>query len=476
MTTERSPLLGAIVWACLAALVLVASGTAGGGQAVARSRPPVVEIEEDLYSFTPADNGAGPMWCRGSTCLVRIGDELFASGIETVTNAKPLNNCCWMLFHRAAAGWEKVRTDSAHRTREPCPLATFPDGRLFLSANPTLSQSAVTYSGPALPEILQFSVAQPKDLPERLEPKWDGSPAFTEHSYRSFAADGLRQELILFQNIGYTHSAWTFRDHDGQWSAQGQLKWPWGAEYEKPQPIRVCYPTVALRDRVVHFCGVSDIVEPSSAWRTYKKQLTGQEWDYDFRRLFYTCSTNITGGHFEPWLEVASRNQTGGWITPGDLWVGPDGAAHVLWTERALDEQLRSKFFPEAKQSHALNYAVVRRGQVVLRRTLALAEEGGSQEIPKSGRFQATSDNRLFVLYFVSGRNATGQTVSENRLLEVRGDGSPTVPVKVPLSHPLSDFFTATPRAGSPPSHTLDLLGHRAGSPNTISYVRLRLP
>ena len=54
---------------------------------------PVVEIEEDVYTFTNANNGAGPMWCHGSTCLVRSGEHLFASGIETVAEAKPINNC-----------------------------------------------------------------------------------------------------------------------------------------------------------------------------------------------------------------------------------------------------------------------------------------------------------------------------------------------------------------------------------------------
>ena len=36
---------------------------------------PVVELEEEVYSYTSADNGAGPLWCHGSTCLVRIGDQ-----------------------------------------------------------------------------------------------------------------------------------------------------------------------------------------------------------------------------------------------------------------------------------------------------------------------------------------------------------------------------------------------------------------
>ena len=39
---------------------------------------PVVEAEEEVYTFTNANNGAGPMWCHGSTCLVRLGKEVFA--------------------------------------------------------------------------------------------------------------------------------------------------------------------------------------------------------------------------------------------------------------------------------------------------------------------------------------------------------------------------------------------------------------
>src|SRR2546427_9039641 len=161
----------------------------------------LVEFEEDVYGYESANNGAGPLWCSGSTCLARIGDEVFASGIEMLKNAKPLNNCRWMLFQRGKNGWQLQQTDPAGRTREPCPLAGFPDGRLFLSANPTLAATEV-YSGPARPEILQFSAQDTKAGPERLLPIWDGEPKFTEHSYRSFAADGPARELVIFQNIG----------------------------------------------------------------------------------------------------------------------------------------------------------------------------------------------------------------------------------------------------------------------------------
>jgi hypothetical protein len=443
--------------------------------AEAPGRPnPIVEIEEEVYTYEPANNGAGPLWCGGSTCLVRIGNDVFASGIETLKNAKPLNNCRWLLFQRGPKGWERQQADPTGRTREPSPLAAFPDGRLLLSANPTLTPPDA-YSGPARPEILQFAAANPKAPAETLLPVWDGTPQFTEHSYRSFAADGPSRELILFQNIGYTHAEWAFRDRDGKWAAKGKLAWPWGAEYDKPQPIRVCYPTVALVNRAVHLCGVSDIVEPHKPWREYKKQLTGRDWDYDFRRLFYTSTPDITAGKFRDWIEIASRDKTCGWIMPGDLWVAPDGAVHILWAERAIDERLRAKFFPDAKQSHALSYAVVRDGKVALRRTLLAAEEGASNEIPSSGRFHVTPENRLFVFCYVSGRNPAGKPLSENRLLEILPDGTSTQPLAVPLKHPLTAYFTATPRAGSPPSKTLDLLGHRAGTPMTISYARVRV-
>jgi hypothetical protein len=437
---------------------------------------PIVEIEEDVYTFAPANNGAGPMWCSGSTCLVRVGGSVFASGLETLPDAKPLNNCRWVLFERGQDGWKVRQRDATGRTREPSPLAAFSNGRLFLSANPTLATDPQAYSGRARPEILQFVAADPQVPAKTLLPVWDGEPKFSEHSYRSFAADGSAGELILFQNIDYTHAEWSFCNKEGAWSARGRLEWPRGENYDKPQPVRVCYPNVALKGRAVHFCGVSDIVEPYEAWRTFKKQLTGQEWDYDFRRLFYTWTPDVTKASFGDWIEIASRDKTCGWISPGDLWVAPDGAAHLLWTERAIDERLRAKFFPGAKQSHALNYAVVRDGKVVLRRTLIEAREGGPQEVPSAGRFHVTPDHRLFVICYVNGSDANGKPVSENRLMEIRAEGEAGPPVRLAFQKPFTSFFTATERAGSVLSPLIDLLGQQANKPQTISYGRVKFP
>ena len=434
------------------------------------SLKPEVELEEEVYSYEPANNGAGPLWCHGSTCLVRVGTNVFASGLETLSDARPLNNCRLTLFRRGANGWERIPVADEGPTREPAPMATFADGRFFLSANPTLVADRNTYSGPARPELLEFEALRPNKF-RRMEPVWEGTPRFSEHSYRSLAADSEMKELILLQNIDYTHAEWSFLDRDGKWPAQGKLKWP----VENQKPIRLCYPNVAMTHRAVHFCGTSDIVEPNAEWRAHKKQITGQEWDYTFRRLFYTWNPDITTNQFRDWIEIANVDSAGGGITLGDLWLGPDGVVHLLWTERKIDERLREKFFPEQKQQHELIHAAVRDGRIESRDILLAAKEGGAWEVPGRARFQVTPENRLFVVFYVSGHDDKGKAISENRALELKSDGSASEAVRFPLKHPLSEFMTATVRAGSPRADAIEMLGHAVGSHNTINYAKVRL-
>lgn len=436
----------------------------------------VVEVEEDVYRYEPANNGAGPMWCGGSTCIVRVGEVVYATGLETLPGEKPLNNCRWVLWRRDAQGWKRWYVDPEGRTREPAPVVTSGAGGVLVSVNPTLNPPGREGGGPAEPAVFEFaagaggSVPAGEPGPVRRSLTWDGQPRFSEHSYRSFAADRGPGSWIVFQNIDYTHAEWTFRDGATGTSSAGRLKWPWGGEYARPQPIRVCYPNVALRGKAVHFCGVSDIIDPNPAWRAYKKELTGREWDYDFRRLFYTWTPDVAGEPFRDWIELASREATCGGVSPCDLWVAPDGAVLVLWTERAIDERLRAKFFPAAKQSHSLGLAVIREGRVVARRTLLESREEAPGPVAGAARFQALADGRLVMLRYVSGSGGAG-----NELVPVALDGTPGEAVRVALAKAFVSYFTATPRAGSAASDVIDVFGVRAGTENTIGYARIRV-
>ncbi|MBL9128841.1 MAG: hypothetical protein JNL97_14405 [Verrucomicrobiales bacterium] len=430
----------------------------------------IVEVEEEVYRHAPANNGAGPMWCAGSTCVARVGDVVYATGLETIEGAKPLNNCRWVLWRRDGDGWKRLHTDTSGRTREPAPLVALAEGSILVSGNPTLAPAEREGGGPARPEIVRFAGAgSDTGTPERWIPEWEGTPPFTEHSYRSFAAEAGSGEWVLFQNIDYTHAEWVFRDRDGRWAAKGRLNWPWGASYAKPQPVRICYPNVAVRGRAVHFFGVSDIQEPNPAWRTFKKELTGKDWDYDFRRLFYTWTPDITREPFRPWIEVSSRDATGGWLWPCDLRVDDGGAVDVIWTERAIDERLRPRFFPEARQSRSLRHARIDGGKIVGSRVLLESGEDRPASVATAGRFHPLPDGRVIVVAHVDGE-AAGNRVFEWSARTGLGPG-----VRVPFARAFGSFFTATPRAGGRPSDVVDLLGVRVGTENTVSYARVRL-
>lgn len=444
--------------------------------------PPLVEAEEAVYSYTYVGNEAPPLWCYGSTCLVRVKDDVFVSGYKGLEAYQPYNNVTWLLFKREKGAWVFQQTDDVNRTREPCPLAGFPDGRLFLSVNPTLALPSERH-GPAVPQILKFSTTAPQAPYQVLKPEWEGDPDFSQHSYRGLAADADRRELIVMNIQEHECYHWSLMDSDEHWVAQGVLPFPWGADYEEPQPIRLCYPEIVLSNRAVHFLGVSDIIEPVRAWREARFEVTQRSWDYDFRRLFYTYTLDITSAPFADWVEVASREKTSGHIRNLDLWLAPNGDVHVLWYEHTTDPRIRDRFFPEEKLIASLERCVIRDGEVVVRDTLCRGGEGISSTIPVWGRFHITQDGRMFVFYSVGEMDrshplsAVQTHGTENWLTEIdMQEGGHSEPNQVALEYPLrQSFMTATPRAGSPPSNTLELLGESPLQEKTIRYARIRI-
>lgn len=430
-----------------------------------------ITAEEDLYQYIPANNGAGPMWANGMTSVVRLGDQVFASGLETVPEVKGLSKCRWMLFKRYDSGWKLEAKDLINLNREPCPLAVYDDKNILLSVNPKQADSCVEYCR-THPEILKFNAQNPQLPYERLVPVWEKNPGLMDHSYRAMGVDRRNKELILFQNFEYRHAEWSFHDRNGKWSASGSIKWPTENYSGKEVPLRLCYSNAALRDKKVFFFSTGDIVEPNENWRTFKKNLTGANWDYVFRRLYFSWSDDITKGKFHPWLEIANYDKTAGYIRNQDLWIDSQGQVHLLWIESAIDERLRKDFFPDEKQKHALRYAVFRDGKIVLQTSLLTFNEGDKEAVYASGnaRFQVNPYGRLFVLYYATGVNAGGKQVSENRIIEVLKNGKPGPYQVVPFKKPFISFQTANERAGCAPGNWIDIIGVQEGRENTISF------
>ncbi len=434
---------------------------------------PIVETEDEIYSFAPANNGAGPLWCHGSTIVVRQGEQVFVAGLETLPDQPPLNNCRWLLFRRAATGWELVYRDTTGRTREPSPVAVLGCGDLLVSANPTLAEPGA-YSGPARPTVFRFRADAPAAPPSVELPAWRGAPAFTEHSYRTVAADRDHSEVLYMQNVGYDVAHLSLLDRRGRWQGMGELAWPAGDDYDPPRPLRLCYPNVVLRDRSVHFFGVGDIVEPVPAWREAKLAITRREWDYVFRRLFYAWTPDITRAPFSPWLEVASREATAGHLANGDLHVDAGGRVHLLWCETTADERLRERFFPHERLVRSLEYLTLENGAPAARRTLARAAEGEEAPRPHWGRFHVLPDGHLLVVAAFGPNLASATPRARFRAMALHEDAGW---VDIPFVRPLQPgtWMTNTVRGGSAPSDVLDLVGMSDTQEATLGYARVRL-
>ncbi len=482
----------------------------------------IVEAEETVFSVRYSNNGAGPMWCYSGTCLARVGEKVFVSATERLKEFKPLNDCRWALFERTNTGWQRQQADETGRQREPCPIGCLPPGKILLSSNPTLLQPEASGHGPARPALIEFDAADPKAPYRSLPPGWQGTPSFNEHSYRSMAVDAVRGEAILFQNTGLSNSEWALLKADGKWLG-GQLNWPTHANTDLAPfgatHARVNYPVILLRDRAVHYCGVAaydnwdrvhtwddiGLGDPSSA-----RGMAGRVRGNRFRRLLYALTPEVDARPFGSWIEIDNTFADGGWLFPGDMHLDDAGMVHLLWYRAPMLRTLRDERYPDVRRVHSIEYATLRDGKVLGRQTLVLAGDGFDSAIPTdldregmsyvglddgrivgdpiaTPRFHVTPDGRLFVVYYVSGKRADGTELSENRMLEVVIDGKHTESMTLPLKHPLTQFFTATPRAGCAPSWTLDLLGHRRGDwrhaegsdlreyDGTLSYARVRL-
>lgn len=476
---------------CLVGFVL---SFAGGPIAQAREIRATVETEDVVTTCGSPDNGAGPYWCYGAPLLARAGDAPYVSAMEVGVGVAPLCNTRWRLFGRAADGWKLLLAPdgaiphggasalAGFREREPCPVITTGNGRIFLSINPSTQPPGTQY-GPCDPHLLRIDAAEAAALlngrggatPGRLHgepvrPVFAEGAKFTDHSYRGIGADSGRGEILAL-NIDSVSGDyfWAFGDASGQWTRAGRIAFP----------IRACYPQAAVRNRAAHVLAIGDIVEPNRQWREYKREQTKREWDYVFRRLFYTSTPDVARTEFAPPVELDTVEATAGHITNLDLWIDSSGTAHVLYLRRTIASPLmRDRFFAGRPLVTTLEYRAIAGGRVVDSRTLLRGGDGVGRDLPVYARFHSTNGADLLAVVYCSGTRPDGAPFAENRLLPVLPrpeEGEILAPlVRIDLKHPFQIFFTAAERGGSRPSPILDLFGSGTDG-GVLRYARVRI-
>lgn len=445
--------------AYLNALVLLLSTV------VLEAAEPRVEVEEPVTRVEPANNGAGPMWCYGSTTIARDGDEVFVSVIETGKDVPPLCNTRWQLWHRSRDAWKLEQSEKEFRQREPCPIGIFPGRSVFLSVNPSTQPPGTKY-GACQPQVLEFPTDSLDASPRVHPPAWSEGTYFTDHSYRGFAADGVTRELLLLNINAQTGDQFvSFADHEGKWHAYGKIHFP----------IRSCYPQVALRNRTAHVMAIGDIVEPNEEWRKLKFEKLKSNWDYVFRRLFYTCSPDVANKPFGEPIEIDTVEKTAGSISNLDMYVDATGSAHLLYIRRPHQHEfIRDKYFAGEPMTWSLEYRVVRAGKIVGGSTLTSTPAARASGIaPAFARFHVDAREKLWVI--LAGQPIDKGVGGKFGMFAGRVESLTERPVFIPLrmEHPFNNFFTNTTRGGSKPSDLIDLFGTTDDPP--LRYARVRL-
>jgi hypothetical protein len=380
-----------------------------------------------------------------------VGSRVIVSEMETGKDVPLLANTRWRLLERTPQGWQRIDEAEGYRQREPCVLATDAKSTVFLNVNDSTTPPGTKY-GACDPYLLAYDLSAAPPTPRRIAPAWTGTPNFTDHSYRGFAADATAGRLLMF-NIDAKTSVqnWCLLTMQGKALRNGSISFP----------IRACYPQAALQNGGAHILAVGDIVEPIEEWRKYKFDQTQSTWDYVFRILYYAATPDLEKQDFAAPIEIANVDKTAGYIGNQDLWIAPNGDAYILYAEREVASALlRDKFFPGKSVINSLQLVVVRNGAVIERRTVIA---GTDAEQAGHARFHVTPEGTVYGLTYLTGSQA------RDVLMQVYPAIEKPEMIPVPFKTPFTSFLLASVRAGNAPSRTIDVLGIRT-SGETISY------
>lgn len=360
-------------------------------------------LKTELLCTTESfNNGASACWSHGNSPLVRMGDRVFCTDSQVMPGREPFNHTTMCLFEKVGDGpWQIVYEDKDVFQREPCPVVLAGD-KLLVTVNPTARTYAPEEPSrvvPCTPKLYVFDVSGGVRLEKILPMPWDPEKYnFLDHSYRGGAVDAVTGD-IFFDNLHYPP------DSEGEHI--------YALLDKELNPVctrdlvfseRSCYHNIAMRGGEAYVFAVQDIVEPNTEWLAYKRQVTGEMWDFDFRSIWMNYTPDIRTQEFAPAVRVCDREATCGWTDNLDCCYTADGEMLLAVREQNVHQRfMRDHFFPQEKLYSRLS--VYRFAGGVLQETFVVdeASEENGDAARYTALFHTAADGSVYLAWNKSG-------------------------------------------------------------------------
>lgn len=404
---------------------------------------------ELICETRPFENGAAPDWDLGNAHMIRVGDRVFITNMHVHEDRLPLCRTTMELWEKKdGEAWKKVYEDDSGFQREPCPMAYLGNGRLAITVNPTAKAYAKderTEVVESVPMLLILDITDGVKKTDLIRLEWEPcGHTFLDHSYRSMALDLANGDLFLtnIDSYKYEKHVFTLLDKEMRCLKTGTLHFP----------NRSCYHTIAMNDGEVYLFAVQDIIETNQEWKEYKRKITGNYWDYDFRTIYLNYCPDIRKGDFEPSQVVCDREATCGWERSLDCCYDRNGDMLFLAAQWNIAHAFMQKpFFPDTPLVVSLELFRFSHGQL-LERTVIDTATGDRSTADFGGYFHTAANGDVYILW--NKKTACEKDLLDSGIYLSKASAPQAAPVK--LTNEFGPIFGCKTRLGAVPSDTID--------------------
>ena len=409
-----------------------------------------------LCDTVPFKNGADPLWCSGNSTIIRVGEDVFATNMRVFPERGRHSRTSLEVWAKRGSGsWQMEFFEEGVYQREPCPVMYIGGSVIGVTVNATnivYPPEEENIGALCTPKIYLFDVTDHLTLTQVVTPRFDDPDyELNDHSYRGHALDSANGDLFLVNKYclgeGSAH-AWALLDKNYQTVRADKLVCP----------KRCCYHNIALHKGELYIFAVRDVEEFVPEWRDYKREVTGDEWDYDMRAIYLKYSPDIRRQDPGEQILIMDRDDTCGHVKNLDCMFTPEGdMLFVASSKRIWHDFMRARFFPNTPFDATLEFFRLRGGKVIDRQVLDCS--GKSEEInPKTlywGGFQLDTEGKAHL--FFTKKNAPEADSLKDGLYIVDIDANTlSAPRKISNNTMGGEFFLSRERLGAKRTNRVD--------------------